>query len=66
MQKTDKPLRSESSDIAISVLDGVDCLMLKEESAVGEFPVETVSMLSKICAEAERCIDYKKSLAYVK
>lgn len=60
MQKTDKPLRFESSDIAISVLDGVDCLMIGDESATGEFPVETVAMLSKICAEAERCIDYKK------
>ena len=66
MQKCNKPQRAESSDIAIAVLDGVDCFMLGEETATGEFPVETVTMLSKICAEAERCMDYKKSLAYVK
>ena len=66
MQRADKPARAESSDIAISVLDGVDCLMLGDETAVGEYPVETAAMLSKIVAEAERCIDYKKTLAHTK
>jgi len=66
MTKKNKPTRAEATEISVAVLDGVDCLMVGEETAVGEFPVETVSMMSKICAEAERCVDYKKSLAYVK
>lgn len=66
MHHGDKPTRAEASDISIAVQDGVDCLMLGEETSVGEFPVETVSMLSRICAEAERCVDNKKVLAYIK
>ena len=64
MVTEDTPKRSESQDIAIAVLDGVDCLMVNEETASGEHSLATVQMLSKICAEAERCMDYKKTLAY--
>ena len=66
MQHTDKPTRAESSDIAIAVLDGADSFMLNEETSVGEFPVETVTMLSNIATEAERCIDYKRTYNDIK
>lgn len=41
------------------IFDGADAILLNEETSNGENPVEAVSFLSKICAEAERCIDYK-------
>lgn len=47
------PTRAEASDIATAVYDGVDAVMLSAESAVGDFPVEAVSMMDKIIVSTE-------------
>jgi len=47
------PTRAESTDVANAILDGTDCIMLSGESAMGNFPVEAVTMLSKIAAYTE-------------
>jgi pyruvate kinase len=39
--------------VANAILDGTDCVMLSEESAMGNFPVEAVTMLAKIAAATE-------------
>lgn len=54
-----KATRTEASDVSNSVLDGADALVLSKETADGFNPVNAITVLCKICAESERCIDYK-------
>jgi len=60
MCKNARPTRQEASDVSNAVLDGVDCCVLDDETAFGDYPINAVSMLGKCCMEAEQTIDYRK------
>ena len=47
------PSRAEVNDVANSVMDGADAVMLSGETSVGKFPVEVVNTIEKIIRKVE-------------
>ncbi|XP_076943960.1 pyruvate kinase 1, cytosolic-like [Bidens hawaiensis] len=64
-----RPTRAEATDVANAVLDGADAILLGAETMRGLYPVETISIVGKICGESEKVYNqdsyFKKTVKYV-
>ncbi|XP_022862415.1 pyruvate kinase 1, cytosolic-like isoform X1 [Olea europaea var. sylvestris] len=64
-----RPTRAEATDVANAVLDGCDAILLGAETLRGLYPIETISTVGKICAEAEKVFNqdqyFKETVKYV-
>lgn len=66
MQYNPRPTRAEVSDVANAVIDGTDAVMLSSETAIGNYPVETVKSMNNIIDAIEKEMDYNDILLEIK
>ncbi len=63
MKHNPRPTRAEVTDVANAVYNGTDAVMLSGETTTGEYVVETVAAMARICEHIEGSIEYKNIFA---
>jgi pyruvate kinase len=58
MVRSSRPTRAEASDVANAIFDGTDAVMLSEETAIGNYPVEAVEIVGAIATATEKELPY--------
>lgn len=53
------PTRAEVADVANAILDGTDAIMLSQETAMGNHPVEAVAMMTRVAEKTENHATYR-------
>ena len=57
-----EPTRAEASDVANAILDGTSAIMLSGETAIGDFPLESVAYMDRIARAVEPSLDYRHEI----
>lgn len=61
MKKSIRPTNAEVTDVSNAILAGCDAIMTSDETTIGDYPVETIRMMTTICENVEKITKYNLS-----